>query len=72
MALVQSDIESVFFSRNHEDVHEDIKASLLLESRLPDLLSRAPLAAELMGLLRMLAYSEALTLVKIKPTTFAT
>lgn len=39
-----------------------IKGSFVLDDSLPDMLSRAPMAAQLMGMLHILASSEAATM----------
>jgi hypothetical protein len=47
------------------DFHEQLKASLLLKDDMPDLVSAAPMALNLMGLLRLLAFSNKAKTVKL-------
>ncbi|KAI3395338.1 hypothetical protein diail_1394, partial [Diaporthe ilicicola] len=54
-----------------KDVHEMLKGSFFLDASLPEMLSRAPMAAQLMGMLYILASSEAATKADVmKPGKF--
>ncbi|KAI0554310.1 hypothetical protein F4679DRAFT_353211 [Xylaria curta] len=52
------------FLGSQSNIHTLIKASRLLDHNLPDILSRAPMAANCMGMLRILALSRGATLAK--------
>ena len=59
--------EQVSLAKEMSEFHAKFKSSLALHDDMPDLLSRAPLALNLLGQCRLLAFSDKVGSIEMSP-----